>query len=118
MNVFESETALLRTIWAHDELVRKCVRGETTFGQFCQQYNDFYAFYALDGHESDEDELELFLKHEAFIDPHRVIAYYILGRACSDSDAELDSYKQAARFGSAEAVRRLSQVRLGSPSRA
>ena len=112
--MFESEFALLTAIEAHDELVRLCVSGELSFDQFCDQYNDFYAFYALDGHESDEEERALLLKHELLTEPHRIIAYDILGRVCSDRDAQLDSYKEAGRFGSVEAIRRLSQVKLGS----
>ena len=118
METFESEQSLLEAIAAHDDLVRRCVSGDLSFDDFCAQYNDFYAYYALDGHESDDEERELLLKHDALIEPHRVIAYDILGRVCSDRDAQLDSYKQAGRFGSDEALGLLSKVRLGSSGRA
>jgi hypothetical protein len=118
MEMFESEQSLLDAIAAHDDLVRLCVREDISFDDFCGRYHDFYAFYALDGHESDDEERELLLKHDALIEPHRVIAYDILGRVCSDHDAQLDSYKQAGRFGSAEALKLLGKVRLGSSGKA
>ena len=79
MIMFESEADLLETIDKHDALVRQCVSGALGFWEFCEKYNEFYAYYALDGHESDDEE-PLLLKKFAFrIEPHRVISYEILG---------------------------------------
>jgi hypothetical protein len=110
MVIFQSEADLLNVITTHDTMVKQCVSGHLTFLSFCEQYNDFYAYYALDGHESDDEERALLLKYDHLIEPHRVIAFDILGRVCSDADAVLDSYKQSGRFGSAEALKRLSDV--------
>ena len=110
MVIFQSEADLLDVIATHDSLVKQCVSGQLTFLSFCDQYKDFYAYYALDGHESDDEERTLLLKYDHLIEPHRVIAYDILGRVCSDADALLDSYKQSGRFGSDEAVKRLRDV--------
>jgi hypothetical protein len=112
MSMFVSEKDLLNALDRHDELVRQCVAGILTFDVFCERYNDFYAFYALDGHESDSAERDLFEKHEPRIRPHEFIAYEVLGRVCSDADAELESYRLAGRFSSREAIRMLSQVQL------
>ncbi|GAA5172991.1 hypothetical protein [Viridibacterium curvum] len=114
MVMFESEADLIATIAQHDALVRQCVAGELSFFDFCEKYNDFYAYWALDGHESDEEERTLLEKHDSLIEPHRVIAYEILGKLCSDEDAKLDSYINAGRFGSAEAMKRLANVRVGA----
>lgn len=117
MVIFESESDLLLAITRHDAIVRKCIDGEMRFEEFCDEYNDFYAYYALDGHESDEEERLLLDKHRDRIAPHRVIACEILGRVCSDSDAQLASYKQAGRFGSAEAILRMKNINIsGSTS--
>jgi len=110
MVMFQSEADLLAAISRHDELVLRCAAGELSFQQFCDQYNAFYAFYALDGHESDEEERALLEKHEERILPHRVIAFEVLGRVCSDEDAKRDIYIQAGRFGSVEAIAKLRQV--------
>jgi len=112
MLMFHSEVDLLLEISKHDELVRRCVRGEVTFDEFCEKYNNFYAFYALDGHESDTAERALLERHEDRVRPHRIIALEILGQVCSEQDALLEAYKQAGRFGSVEAVARLNRVKL------
>ncbi len=112
MVMFESESDLLKIIAEHDALVRHCLAGKLSFWEFCEKYNDFYAYYALDGHESDEEERALLEKHDRLIEPHRIIAYDILGQVCADTDAELESYKQAGRFGAAEALARLQNVKF------
>jgi hypothetical protein len=112
MLMFKSESALLETLALHDDLVRQCTSGQLSFTAFCAKYQDFYAYYALDGHESDQEERQLLDKYEARIEPHRLIAEDILGHVCSDEDAELEIYKRAGRFGSVEAVERLRRIKL------
>ena len=114
MVIFESEAALLKAISEHNALVRQCVSGALTFQDFCDKYNDFYAYWALDGHESDDEERALLEKHDRQIEPHRFIAYEILGKVCADEDAVLDSYKNSGRFGSTEALYRLAGVKLSA----
>lgn len=105
MVMFQSEADLLSALEEHDDLVRQCIRGDLSFEEFCDKYNDFYSYWALDGHESDEVERQLLEKHNSRIEPHRFIAYEILGKVCSDEDSKLESYKQAGRFGSGEALK-------------
>ncbi|MGI9055276.1 MAG: hypothetical protein ACR2F2_05680, partial [Pyrinomonadaceae bacterium] len=64
MNIFESETDILSTINKYDQIIKDCISGKITFQQFLDQYNNFYAFYALDGHESDLEERDCLKKHE------------------------------------------------------
>ena len=103
MNMFESESQLLAEIDRHDEFVRQCVKENISFDEFCEVYNNFYFYCALDGHESDEEEKKLLEKHEARILPHQLIAYDILGNVCSAEDAAKTIYKEAGRFGPREA---------------
>jgi hypothetical protein len=112
--MIESEADLLAAMTHHDDLVRRCVRGELSFVEFCEAYDNFYFSAALDGHESSTRGRALLQKHEARIRPHRIIANAVLARVCSDEDAERDVYKQAGRFGSAEALARLKRLRLPS----
>ena len=107
MRVFASEAALLEVIRIHDQLLESVASGELDFCDFCEQYNDFYSYYALDGHESDADEQALLEKHHALIEPHRVVFEDILSLVCSDEDAKREIYQQAGRIGSFEAVRRI-----------
>ena len=112
MVIFESESALVAALDAHDALVRLCASGELTFEEFCERYNDFYDYYALDGHESDDEETALLEKYDLRIEPHRVIAYDIRGRLCADADANLPSYIESGRFGSKEAFARIKLVHI------
>lgn len=114
MLMFESESDLLQTINKHDALVRQCINGKIGFWDFCEKYNNFYAHCALDGHESDDEERFLLEKYINRIEPHRVIAHEILGQVCSDEDAEIEAYKLAGRFGSAEALSRLRHVKFST----
>ncbi|MBL8524975.1 MAG: hypothetical protein JNN20_14890 [Betaproteobacteria bacterium] len=91
----------------HDDLVRQCVRGEISFEQFCDKYNSYWSFYALDGHESDDEEREILERYEDRIELHRAIAFDILGPLCSDEDAKREIYVQAGRFGSIVAQQKL-----------
>jgi hypothetical protein len=68
----------------------------------------------LHGPESDEEERRLLQKHHARIEPHRLIFDEILRQVCSDEDAALESYKQAGRFGSEEALRLLKNVKFSA----
>lgn len=112
MVIFQSEADLLAKLATHDELVRRCASGQLTFDRFCEEYGNFYGFFALDGHESDEEERALLERYYARIEPHRIIAYDILGLVCSEDNAQRDSYKQAGRFGSGEAVARMRKLKL------
>ncbi len=107
MPIFASEAELLEAIKFHDQLLESVAAGELSFDDFCEKCHDFYAFYALDGHESDEDELALIERHHVLIEPRRVVAEDILSLVCSDEDAEREIYKQAGRIGSVEAIRRI-----------
>jgi hypothetical protein len=113
MAMFSSEADLVATLARYDELVRKCSAGELAFESFCQTYDDFYWRCALDGHESDAEERNLFAKYAERIAPHRLIAEEILGRICADEDARREDWVRAGRIGADEALARLRQVRVG-----
>lgn len=110
MVMFESEAHLIDSLAHHDDLIRQCAQGQMSFTDFCSEYHDYYAFYALDGHESDDEERKLLEKYERRIEPHRIVAEAIFAGVCSDADAQLEIYQRAGRFGSAEAVRRLREL--------
>lgn len=109
---FESENELLQTVAALDSLVARCLAGELPFEEFVGAYADFYMSYALDGHESDDQERALLKKHAGLIEPHQRVSE-VLGRLCSDADAGLDSYKQAGRIGSGEALALIRMIVTG-----
>lgn len=106
MILFESEKDLLQTIDRYNCIIRECASEEITFEEFLNKYNSFYFYYALDGHESDEEEQKLLEKHKDKIELHLRLMEELQG-LCSDEDAVKESYIQANRFGSKEALKRL-----------
>jgi hypothetical protein len=114
MVIFSSESDLLATVARYSAMVQQCIVGQLSFQDFCELYDNFFMSYALDGHESDEEERLLLAKYDSLIEPHRRITSEILANMCSDRDAELESYKGAGRFGSAQALERLRNVTVGA----
>ena len=109
-NIFDSEEQFLNLIENHDQLIQDCASGQISFDEFLRQYNNFYYYYALDGHESIENERALFERHENRIKPHAELASEILSNVCSNDDAVKQSYLDAGGFGSEEASRRIKEL--------
>ena len=105
-----TEKELLSALDEHDMLVGACVRGDLDFTSFVTRYDTFYHRWALDGHESDNQELQLLAKYVARVDVHRRVYDEILTNLCSDEDAENLDYRKAGRFGSDEGNRRLRRL--------
>jgi hypothetical protein len=110
MKMFKSKEDLVSTLDKYDQLIYKCVSGTINFKEFLDKYGSFYMVYALDGHESNAEEQKLFESLESRIAPHREIWEQIISRICSDEDAAKESYIQAGRFGSDEALKRLKEI--------
>jgi len=110
MQVFESEEDLLSILDKLDSLVLECAAGNRSYEQFEAEYGYPFGYYALDGHESDDEERALLARHQYRIELHRRVADEILHLVCSPANAELESYRQAGRFGPREAQRRLQEL--------
>ena len=110
MLMFASEVEVRQSLDEHDELVRRCALGEMTFNDFCDKYNNYWSFYALDGHESDDEERTILERYDDRIELHRLIAFDILGQLCSEEDAQREIYIKAGRFGSTVAQQRLATL--------
>ncbi len=109
-NMFESEEEFLRIIDKHDVLIQQCANGEITFANFLEKYGNFYGYYALDGHESDENERAMFERFEKRLGPHEEIVNEIYQYLCSDEHAKREIYIKAGRFGNDEGFRRLRLI--------
>jgi hypothetical protein len=110
MRMFSSEANLEASLEQHDELVRQCAHGEISWASFCDKYNNYWSYYALDGHESDGEESALLDRHVDRIELHRKIALDVLGKVCSEEDAVKDIYIEAGRIGAEAAVERLASL--------
>lgn len=110
MRIFESEKDLVATLDEHDAIVSDLVSDRLSFSDFLEKYNDFYAYFALDGHESDNEERQLLDKYEKRISLHHRILMESLSGLADDEDAKKQIYIHAGRYGSAEAIRRIKQL--------
>jgi hypothetical protein len=68
-----TEEELSTTLKGGAKLILDCVQGCISFETFLVEYDSFYMYHALDGHESDDAELELLKKYEAEIAIHEKI---------------------------------------------
>jgi len=79
-----SETELLTILKKGAKLILDCVQGCISFKTFLFEYDSFYMYHALDGHESDNAELELLQKYEAKIAIHKKIWDEVITKITDD----------------------------------
>lgn len=110
MNFIKSEADFIKLLNHYDNLLKSCAQEKISFSQFLSDYDDFYCKYALDGHESDQNELDILLKYTHRIIPHKLIFENVLSGLCDDNNEEKKSYKQEGRFGSKIALEKLKEI--------
>jgi hypothetical protein len=111
MQVFSSEDNLLSILRDKETLILNCNNGEISFQEFLSKYDNFYMKFALDGHESDEEELDLLHRHKSKIKLHKnVWELIIAGGLCSEEDAVKEEFIKNGRFGNTEGLRRLKLI--------
>ena len=106
MTIFLSEAELIEVLDRADAMINACAEGLLDFNVFYRDLGYLHGFHALDGHESDEEELRMLDKHHDRIAWIERVLDEISG-VCADQDSTKESYINAGRFGTAEALRRL-----------
>lgn len=110
MTIFSSESELLNVI---EQVEAKLKAASTcTADQFAKHYDEawhLYGFYAIDGHESDDEEFALLEKHARRI-KNIEFALQSASNVCAEEHALKEAYIQAGRYGPNEAVKRLSEA--------
>jgi hypothetical protein len=101
-----TETELRRLLDDHDALVQRCVSGRLSLDEFLRQYDNFPFAYALDGHESDQDEKDMLRRHAKRIGFHLGVMKSLSG-LCSEEEAKNPLYIKAGRFPPSVALQRL-----------
>jgi hypothetical protein len=109
MSTFTSETDLLEALSAHDDLVRRCARGDINFGEFVRLYDEFWWRYALDGHESDRAEQILLEHHANRILVHQKVAE-VLSALAPEGHATEQVYERAGRITPEDALLQLRRI--------
>jgi len=94
----------------HEHYVRRLVGGDLGFWDFIAVYDSFYWRWELNGSEDGEAEWDsLIARYAKRVDLHRRIDD-VLGKVCSDSDAQLKIFREAGRYGSVEATRLIREI--------
>lgn len=106
MVIFESESEIITILEKMEGLVQSCVDGVIALRPAISEVGSLYGCYALDGHESDEEEIQLLARHRSRIEWLEA-AMDQVGGLCAEADATKEAYILAGRFGEAEALRRL-----------
>ncbi len=63
MTIFNSEAELLELLARMDAIIAACADGSLEFRAFHQELGHLHGHYALDGHESDEEERMILDRH-------------------------------------------------------
>ena len=109
MIIFDSESDLVNTLQKQFYVVADFAEGRIPCDEFDQKYNSFYYSYALDGHESDEEEKLLLQKYSDKIDFYEKLSSIICG-ICSDEDFLKEIYINTGRYSSEVALLKIKQL--------
>ncbi|OAM91593.1 hypothetical protein OH491_24495 [Termitidicoccus mucosus] len=106
MVIFASESELLEILDRADAMIAACVAGSLGIHEFIDQLGHLHGYHALDGHESDAEEIAMLARYCSRVEwIERVLEE--VGGICADDDASKEAYVKAGRFDSSEALRRL-----------
>ena len=111
MIMFENEEGLKALIEQKKNLLWQVLNDEIQIDTFFMKYDSFYFTYALDGHESDEEEKDLLLKYSTEIEIFRKIELEIFCRICSDEDSQKEIYVQNDRISKSQAIGEIKEKR-------
>ena len=109
MEIFESEIDLIKQLENHFQIISDFAYGEISYKEFDDKYNSFYYYYALDGHESDEEEKILLKKYSDKIELFEKVSS-ILSGICSDEDSVKDIYIKSGRYSSEVSKNKIKQL--------
>ena len=105
-----NESDLIEITKTLDQLVVKCISGEMPFDAFLKEYGYPIGEYALDGHESNEEEKILLRKFANSLKLHMEIAECVLNKLCTTEQAQEQAYIQAGRIGPNQGFLLLKEV--------
>ena len=101
-----TEPELIALLDCHDRLVKSCLVGDISIEQFVEHYDNFPVSFALDGHQSSDEERALLERFQDRVQYHFGVVECLRGM-CREEDLEKPGALEAGKFGRAEAFRRL-----------
>jgi hypothetical protein len=91
-------------------LVKRVASGEINIQDFIKEYNNFYYYNALDGHEADEALSLLFQKYSEVIKLHREVQTDVVDLLYVGDDKNISKYSDAGRLSLEQAKARLQNI--------
>lgn len=109
MIMFQNEEELLNIIQDKLNLIHEVVDGSISIDEFFEKYASFYFYYALDGHEFDDEEKLLFIKYSDKIHLFYTIETDIFSNICTDEDSIKEIYIKNNRYSRKDAIKKLKE---------
>jgi hypothetical protein len=106
------EIELLAALDRYDALVARCARGEISLEEFVLAYDNFFARWALDGHESGPADIQVLQRHSGRIRLHREVWEEVLCRLTTEELARAPASRAAGFMGPQAAFERLCRLAL------
>lgn len=91
-------------------LVKKCVTNEISTELFFNEYNNFYYYNALDGHESDSKNTLLLKKYLNVINLHKDIQTTVVDVVYLGDKAYLSEFLNAGRISIDDAREKIIEI--------
>jgi len=79
-------------------LIQRLIRNEITLENFIKNYNNFYYYNALDGHEADKHDKKLFGKFSDLLQLHKEIQTNLIDRLYFGDETNSSQYLTAGRI--------------------
>jgi len=91
-------------------LVKKIVSKEITFVDFIEQYNNFYYYNALDGHEADDITKSLLVKFSGVISLHKEIQTTVADVLYLGNQVNSSKLQNSGRIDVDQAMQRIATI--------
>ncbi len=104
------ETVLKTILFEGTQLVKKVALGEISIEDFLQQYNNFYYYNALDGHEANDLTIMLFNKYSNIISLHKDIQTTVADLVYLSDKTNSSNVLNAGRISVDDALERISSI--------
>ena len=93
-------------------LISRFLDGQCSFRDFVRQYDNFYYYEALDGHEATEHQREVLQRYRNVVSLHKNVQMDVVDVAFLGPEAQERMYLAAGRIDATEAEARLRDLCL------
>jgi hypothetical protein len=104
------ENVLKRILFEGTQLIKKVAVDEISIEDFLHQYNNFYYYNALDGHEANDLTIPLFKKYSNIIDLHKDIQTSVVDLVYLSDKTDSSKVLNSGRISIDDAMQRISKI--------